>query len=119
MSYVTLAMSVVLSVAVCAIGGPTDDSNVFGEVEITRGEMVSELSIFLVNDGSTEFRFPTGAIGAGEDVQKGQIAGAGTGIKAIPQLVFERVDGLKHSGSVVFLPKWHTGDDGGVGLPGL
>jgi hypothetical protein len=83
------------ALALCSVVRGAGDKPVIGEVEITRGELVSELSVFIVNNGSTEFRFPTGAKGAGDSVPENRIAGGGTGLKAVPHLTFERVDSVR------------------------
>ena len=61
----------------------------FSEVEIRRGEQISELKVFIVNPGQRDFEFPTGARGHGGDVPPGETAGRITGIKVIPRLTFE------------------------------
>jgi hypothetical protein len=82
-------------IALCSVVRGGDEKPVIGEVEITRGELVSELSVFIVNNGSTDFRFPTGARGAGQSVPEDRIAGGGTGLKVVPHLTFERADSVR------------------------
>jgi hypothetical protein len=64
-----------------------DKHAVYGELEIARGAETSELSVYIVNNSSSVFRLPTGAIGG--EVREGQMAGGATGLKVIPHVAFE------------------------------
>jgi hypothetical protein len=84
-----LAAGLMILVLTCSVTD-ADESRLSAEVEIERGSNVSELSIFIINSGLTDYELPTGANGAGHTVPEGQIAGGGTGIRALPKLNFER-----------------------------
>jgi hypothetical protein len=74
---------------VCPVVQAQEKPSVYGEVEIARGEHVSQLRIFVVNTGNTAVEFNTGVTGGGGNVPEGQVAGGATGLKVIPRLSFK------------------------------
>jgi hypothetical protein len=103
MSYPTISLSFVLAIWVCAFVRSEQLSRAHAEVEIVRGEHLSELNVYVVNPGPGDFQFPTGARGRGGDVPEGEMAGSSTGLTAIPRVTFEwnPRDGRKPPASLI------------------
>lgn len=75
----------------------------YGEVEIARGEQISQLSVFIVNDGTNDVEFKTGVVGGGGNVPEGHVAGGTTGLKVVPRLAFkcDSPEGFQAPGTVI------------------
>jgi hypothetical protein len=97
----------VFSVAAALVACPTlqaqDKPSIYGEVEISRGQHTSQLTVFIVNSGTVAVEFKTGVVGGGGNVPEGHVAGGTTGLKVVPRLSFkcDSPDGFQAPGTVI------------------